>query len=310
MNPALDPAEVPLAYEHDPAAAEAEYGAQFRTDVEVFLSRETLQAAVVAGRHVLAPVSGRTYVGFVDPSGGAQDAMTLAIAHRDRERVRLDFVAERRAPFSPAAVVAEFAQVPRRYRVRIVTGTGSAASRPGNASLPSSWTLTAAWPAGGGMTWPTSPPARSSPRPGPPALRHSSESPGGACQNRPGDHPGEQAGGYARRSNPREQACGIRRPYGLRSPQFRLQERRGHTAILRLRSIGAKVTIRASPQLASPPTTHTDRGSTGVIVRAERGVCGVSPHGVSPKDPWDGGVVVGWHAGTPCRPTGLDRGAW
>jgi hypothetical protein len=122
MNPTLDPAEIRLAYERDPAAAEAEYGAQFRTDVEVFLSRETLQAAVVPGRHVLAPVAGRAYVGFVDPSGGAQDAMTLAIAHRDGQRVQLDCVAERRAPFSPDAVVAEFAQVLRRYRIRIVNG--------------------------------------------------------------------------------------------------------------------------------------------------------------------------------------------
>jgi hypothetical protein len=107
-----------------------EYGAQFGTDVEAFLSREMLQAAIVPGRQVLALVAGRAYVGFVDPSGGAQDAMTLAIAHKDGETVRLDCVAERRAPFSPEAVVVEFAQVLRRYGIRIVTGDRYAGEWP------------------------------------------------------------------------------------------------------------------------------------------------------------------------------------
>ena len=49
--------------------------------------------------------------------------MTLAIAHRDgNERGILDLVRERRPPFSPEAVVAEFAETLQAYRVDKVTG--------------------------------------------------------------------------------------------------------------------------------------------------------------------------------------------
>jgi hypothetical protein len=46
----------------------AEYGAEFRVDVETFVSREVVEAAVVAGRHELPPVPGVAYRAFVDPS--------------------------------------------------------------------------------------------------------------------------------------------------------------------------------------------------------------------------------------------------
>src|SRR5437867_3826118 len=59
------------------------------------------------------------------PSGGSQDAMTLAIAHgagESGERGVLDCVREVRPPFSPDAVVAEFAGVLRAYGLAEVTG--------------------------------------------------------------------------------------------------------------------------------------------------------------------------------------------
>ena len=90
------------------AAAAAEYGAEFRRDIESFVSREAVDAVVVQGRHELAPRSAVEYVAFVDPSGGSQDSMTLAIAHRENDRAVLDCVRERRPPFNPSDVVAEF----------------------------------------------------------------------------------------------------------------------------------------------------------------------------------------------------------
>lgn len=48
--------------------------------------------------------------------------MTLAIAHAEGERAVLDLVREVRPPFSPDAVVVEFAKVLRAYRLRDVTG--------------------------------------------------------------------------------------------------------------------------------------------------------------------------------------------
>jgi hypothetical protein len=122
MNPSVDPAIVDAAYAEDPAAAAAEYGAEFRRDVEAFLAREAVDAVVVPGRRELPPVTGVGYMAFVDPSGGSHDAMTLAIAHAERGRVVLDVVRDRRPPFGPDDVVAEFAATLAPYRVRLVHG--------------------------------------------------------------------------------------------------------------------------------------------------------------------------------------------
>jgi hypothetical protein len=123
MNPAVDPQLIADAYAADDAAAAAEYGAEFRRDIESFVSREAIDAVVVAGCHELPPVAGRSYVAFVDPSGGSQDSMTLAVAHRAIVgTIVLDCVRERRPPFSPADVVDEFAALLRAYRVSTVTG--------------------------------------------------------------------------------------------------------------------------------------------------------------------------------------------
>jgi hypothetical protein len=70
MNPTVDETVIARAYLDDPASAAAEYGAEFRTDVENFLSREVIDAVVVPGRHELPHRSGINYVAFVDPSGG------------------------------------------------------------------------------------------------------------------------------------------------------------------------------------------------------------------------------------------------
>ena len=52
-------------------------------DVEAFITREVLDASTVPGRQGLPPVRGADYIAFCDPSGGAQDAFTLAIAHAE-----------------------------------------------------------------------------------------------------------------------------------------------------------------------------------------------------------------------------------
>ena len=107
----------------DPARAAAEYGAIFRTDIEAFLPREVVEACLVSGRRELPPVSGISYVAFVDPSGGSAASMTLGIAHRGPDgHVVLDAVRERRPPFSPEAVTAEFAALLKSYGIHKVTG--------------------------------------------------------------------------------------------------------------------------------------------------------------------------------------------
>lgn len=130
MNPTLSEAVVRGAYEDDPVAAAAEYGGEFRADVSAFLSREAVQACVVSGRRELPRVTGITYHAFVDPSGGSQDSMTLAVAHAEHGRAMLDCVREVAPPFSPESVVGEFAGVLKSYGLSEVTGDRYAGEWP------------------------------------------------------------------------------------------------------------------------------------------------------------------------------------
>jgi hypothetical protein len=111
LNPSLPQRVVDRALEKDRTRATAEYLAEFRTDVEGFVALEVVESCVGDHREML-PAAGVTYRAFVDPSGGSEGAMTLAIAHgsaRPDERVIVDAVREVRPPFSPLAVVDDFA---------------------------------------------------------------------------------------------------------------------------------------------------------------------------------------------------------
>ena len=134
LNATVPQAVIDRAYAEDAASASAEYGAQFRRDLESFVGREAIEAATIAGRRELPPVAGTAYVAFVDPSGGSADSMTLAIAHSELREAHLiavlDAVREVRPPFSPEAVVVEFAALLRAYRVASVTGDRYAGEWP------------------------------------------------------------------------------------------------------------------------------------------------------------------------------------
>ncbi|MGO9774871.1 MAG: terminase large subunit domain-containing protein [Roseiarcus sp.] len=131
MNPRIDPAIIAEAYESDPEAARAEYGAEFRDDLADFVTREIVEAVTAWGRTELPPEPGVTYSAFCDPSGGANDAMTLAVAHlRDGEVCVLDAVLEVRPPFDPERAVAECACVLRRFGVTRIIGDRYAGEWP------------------------------------------------------------------------------------------------------------------------------------------------------------------------------------
>lgn len=135
MNPSLPEAIVAKAYEADEAAASAEFGAQFRSDIEAFVRREAVEACVVPGRFELAPAAGLTYLAGFDAAGGSgTDEMTLAISHVERqgERVRavLDLVVGIKPPFSPEQGVADFCAILTRYRIARVQGDRYAGEWP------------------------------------------------------------------------------------------------------------------------------------------------------------------------------------
>jgi len=121
MNSTIDPHIIKSAYEEDPVAAAAEYGAEFRRDIEGFVTQEAVQG-VVTERAELLPIEKVRYHAFVDPSGGSQDSMTLAISHSEKGTVVLDAIREHIPPFSPKQVVKEFCDLMKTYRITQVTG--------------------------------------------------------------------------------------------------------------------------------------------------------------------------------------------
>ena len=130
MNPSLSQKVVDRAYERDPAAADAEFGANFRSDLESYVSREAVDAAIFPGQIELPPIADLTYVGFVDPSGGSVDSMTAAVAHKEGDVVVLDAVREIKPPFSPEATVVDFAPLLKNYRLTSVHGDRYAGEWP------------------------------------------------------------------------------------------------------------------------------------------------------------------------------------
>jgi len=127
LNPTVAERVIERAYEGDPVSAASEYGrdghVQFRRDVESFLDPEAVAAVTVPDRRELPPVPGTRYVAFADPSGGSNDSFTVALAHRQGEdQAVLDGVREVRPPFSPDAVVQEYAELLKSYAVFEVTG--------------------------------------------------------------------------------------------------------------------------------------------------------------------------------------------
>ena len=132
MHPNLPDSVIERAYKKDPASAASEYGAQFRSDVEAFITQEIIDDTTVLGRTRLPYHSDRQYHAFVDASGGSQDSFTLAVAHHEpgTQRVVLDVVEERKPPFKPDEVTREYAEIIKAYHIAEATGDRYAGEWP------------------------------------------------------------------------------------------------------------------------------------------------------------------------------------
>jgi hypothetical protein len=122
FNSSLPQKVIDRAYEHDPISAASEYGGEWRTDVENFLTREIIDSCVPPNRYELPVLEGVRYHAFVDPSGGIGDSFALAIAHAEGGLIVLDLLREHKSPLNPEAVIAEFADTLKDYRIHTVTG--------------------------------------------------------------------------------------------------------------------------------------------------------------------------------------------
>ena len=130
MNPTISQKLIDRAMENDPEAAHAEWFAEFRSDLETFLSVEQIMGVVVQGRYELPYIQGAKYSAFVDPSGGRKDAATLAVAHKEGELVVLDVARRWKSPHDPSQVVREMAGLLKNYGIHYVTGDRYAGAWP------------------------------------------------------------------------------------------------------------------------------------------------------------------------------------
>jgi hypothetical protein len=122
MNPALSEKVVAKAYADDPQRAAAEFGSQWRDDLAAFISRELVEAAVDRGVLVRPRVPGVRYHAFADVSGGVSDSYAMAISSKIGDKIVLDCLVSRRAPFNPQSVTADMAAVAKQYGISQVTG--------------------------------------------------------------------------------------------------------------------------------------------------------------------------------------------
>ena len=137
LNPDIDPDFLADAYEDDPVAAAAEYGAEFRDDISAFISVDVVNRITISGRTETPPETNVQYTAFVDVAGGTGgDSYTAAIAHtRPMEGTGetvavLDLLFEVKPPYSPDEVTATLCEILKRYGIHSVVGDNYAGAWP------------------------------------------------------------------------------------------------------------------------------------------------------------------------------------
>jgi hypothetical protein len=123
MNPTYSRKVIEKAKADDAQAAVAEYDAEFRADLETYISTEALDAVVIPGRFELPLQKDLRAVAAVDPSGGRGDAMTLSIFFSEPSgKIVQAALRVRKPPFNPAECVKDFAETIKSFGLTSVTG--------------------------------------------------------------------------------------------------------------------------------------------------------------------------------------------
>lgn len=130
MNPTYRDSIIKRMLKRDKAKMRSEYGAEFREDIESFLTEMMIEKIRTnVDWHPFQP--GIRYQAFVDPSGGSNDSMTLAIGHLTHEEmIIIDDVEEVKPPFDPDATVKIFADLLKEYGINQVVGDKYAGEWP------------------------------------------------------------------------------------------------------------------------------------------------------------------------------------
>lgn len=130
MNRTVTRESLQSEFDRDPEKANADYNAEFRSDVARFIPLEIIEANVDVGRVEFPPAPDRFYMAFADPSGGSSDSFGCAIGHREDENIVIDAVREWESPFSPDSVVSELAHFVKPYGITEVIGDRYAGQWP------------------------------------------------------------------------------------------------------------------------------------------------------------------------------------
>lgn len=133
MNPSVPQTFIDAEYEKDPASAAAEFGAEFRSDIESFIAIEAIEACVSEGIRERAPEPGISYGGFVDFAGGSgKDSAAVAVAFKDKTTSMgvLACLREIKPPFNPEQVAQDFAILLKSYGITRVLGDRFAGGFP------------------------------------------------------------------------------------------------------------------------------------------------------------------------------------
>jgi hypothetical protein len=122
MNSTLDPADIDAERADDPASASSEYDAEFRNDIAAFLDAEVIEKLARTSPLELPRPAGAVCQAFVDPSGGSNDEMSIAIGWNDGGRIIIGCLRSIAAPFDPGSAVAQCVAAMAEYGVREVVG--------------------------------------------------------------------------------------------------------------------------------------------------------------------------------------------
>lgn len=130
LNPTLDDAEIERDLQDDPAAAAAEWLAEWRDDICGWLPLDVIRAAIDFNVTIRPPLLNQriVYRSGCDPSGGQKDSFTCAISHSEGEIEVLDCVVEIKAPFDPSVATRHIAEVLKSYGLHSTVGDRYAAT--------------------------------------------------------------------------------------------------------------------------------------------------------------------------------------
>lgn len=123
MNPTLPEDYLRRMEQEDPEAYRSEVLGEFRAGVSTFIDPDALDAVIDDGTRERAPDPNFYYAGYADAaSGSGKDSFALAIAHRVEGVAVLDVCRAWGPPFNPSGVIAEAADLLRRFGLTTVSG--------------------------------------------------------------------------------------------------------------------------------------------------------------------------------------------